>query len=99
MPTATVTSKGQITLPKAIREHLHVDQGDQVEFVIGPAGDVELRPFGGSAQRLAEIVRRPVAPKSLEELDRELGEALAEDDARIKSYGVRDRRSRASDDR
>lgn len=99
MPTATVTSKGQITLPKSIREHLHVDQGDQVEFVIGPAGDVELRPFGGSARRLAEIVRRPVAPKSLEELDRELGEALAEDDSRIKGYGVPDGRSRASDGR
>lgn len=90
MPTATITSKGQITLPKAVREHLHVAQGDQLEFVIGPAGNVELRPFGGSARRLMEIVRRPVARRSLEELDRELGDALAEDDARIRGYGVRE---------
>jgi antitoxin PrlF len=99
MAVATITSKGQLTLPKEVREQLHVEQGDKVEFVIGPAGDVEIRRLAGSARRLTEIVRRPVAPKSLDELDRELGEALAEDDERIKGYGVRGGRSRASDGR
>lgn len=32
MPTATVTSKGQITIPKAVRETLGVQTGDRVEF-------------------------------------------------------------------
>lgn len=33
MPTATVTSKGQITIPAHVRQSLHVDAGDRVEFV------------------------------------------------------------------
>lgn len=37
MATATLTSKGQITVPVAVREALGVDAGDRVEFVeIGP---------------------------------------------------------------
>lgn len=31
---STVTSKGQITLPKAVRDHLHATQGTQLEFVL-----------------------------------------------------------------
>lgn len=33
MTTATVTSKGQITIPANVRQSLHVDAGDRVEFV------------------------------------------------------------------
>ena len=33
MTTATVTSKGQITIPVEVRRALHVDAGDRVEFV------------------------------------------------------------------
>ena len=35
MPTATLTSKGQITLPRRVREHLRVQTGDAVDFIIG----------------------------------------------------------------
>ena len=33
MTTATVTSKGQITIPVQVRDALHVSAGDRVEFV------------------------------------------------------------------
>lgn len=33
MTTATVTSKGQITIPAEVRHSLHVSTGDRVEFV------------------------------------------------------------------
>jgi len=33
MPTARITSKGQITLPKEVRERLGLDVGDELEFV------------------------------------------------------------------
>ena len=33
MTTATITSKGQITIPAIVRQSLNVDAGDRVEFV------------------------------------------------------------------
>lgn len=33
MATATLTSKGQITIPASVRDALHIDAGDRVEFV------------------------------------------------------------------
>ena len=42
MTTATVTSKGQITIPSAIRADLHVVSGDRVEFVKVAEGRYEV---------------------------------------------------------
>ena len=41
MTTATVTSKGQITIPARVREALHVGAGDRVEFVEVESGRYE----------------------------------------------------------
>lgn len=41
---AALTGKGQITIPKAVREHLHVKSGDRVKFFIHPDGTVVLLP-------------------------------------------------------
>ena len=40
MPRSTITSKGQITLPKAVRDALDVSSGDQVSFLIREDGTV-----------------------------------------------------------
>jgi AbrB family looped-hinge helix DNA binding protein len=64
MPTATVTSKGQITLPKEIRDGLGVQAGDRVLFwrdvdgrVIVEAETVDVRTLrgmlGGGSMRLS----------------------------------------------
>ena len=42
MSRTTVTSKGQITVPKAIRERLAISKGDILEFKIGDRGDVQM---------------------------------------------------------
>jgi len=34
MPSSTLTSKGQITLPRAVRERLGLKQGDRLEFSV-----------------------------------------------------------------
>ena len=44
MATSTVTSKGQITIPKAIRERLGLREGSVLEFVVDEAGNVFVRP-------------------------------------------------------
>lgn len=85
MPTSTMTSKGQITLPKEVREHFHLKAGDQIEFKIEPSGSVELRPLSGSIMSLFGILHRPGKPAaSAEEMDEAVGRLLAEDDERIR---------------
>ena len=44
MATATVTSKGQITIPKEIREALELEVGDRVAFRVDASGRVVLEP-------------------------------------------------------
>ena len=44
---ATVTSKGQITIPKAIREKLALQPGDEILFEETPAGILITRTLGG----------------------------------------------------
>ena len=44
MSASTVTIKGQVTIPKEVRETLHICAGDKVAFVVREDGVVELRP-------------------------------------------------------
>ena len=70
MPTATLTSKGQLTLPKAIRDRLHIDAGDTVDFVIDANGDVHVRAGRFDARDLRGLLRKPGRkPVSLEAMD------------------------------
>lgn len=63
MPTARVTSKGQITIPKAVRDRLGLRVGDEVEFV-EEEGIIQLRkqagdsPFRRYRGYLAELAGR-----------------------------------------
>ncbi len=47
MPIATVTSKGQVTVPKAIRERLDIHEGDRLEFSIDEEGRIVVRSHRG----------------------------------------------------
>lgn len=46
-----VTVKGQVTIPKRVREHLGIRPGSGVEFEVGPQGDVLLRKAGPPSNR------------------------------------------------
>ena len=85
MPTATLTSKGQVTLPKEVRDHFHLAEGDRLEFLIAENGEVQVRPVAGSVEALFGMLRRPGTPaRSVEEMDAEMGRWLAEEDRRIR---------------
>lgn len=45
MPLSTITSKGQVTLPKAVRQSLGLQPGDKIEFVVTENGQVLVRPI------------------------------------------------------
>jgi antitoxin PrlF len=48
MPTATVTSKGQVTIPVEVRERLGIETGTRVQFVPRADGTWEFVAAGGS---------------------------------------------------
>jgi AbrB family looped-hinge helix DNA binding protein len=50
MPT-NLTSKGQVTVPKSIRDYLGLKPGSPVIFERVPGGEVVLRPAGKAAKR------------------------------------------------
>jgi len=68
MTAATITSKGQITIPVDVRSELGLKAGDRVDFIRNERGRYELAPKNGSIQRLKGILhgRRPII--SLEEI-------------------------------
>ncbi len=66
---STVTSKGQITLPKAIREKLHIGAGDRVEFVLETDGSVRMLVKHASVQRLRGILPKPETPVTQEAME------------------------------
>lgn len=54
MTMATITSKGQITIPKEIRDSLLLRNGDKVDFTITDQGEVLIRPL---SKRVAAYCR------------------------------------------
>ena len=62
MPTATLTSKGQITIPAMVRAALGVEAGDRVEFVEVEPGHFELVAATQSVTALKGMVRKPAKP-------------------------------------
>jgi AbrB family looped-hinge helix DNA binding protein len=71
MPTGTLTSKGQITIPREVRERLHLKTGSRVDFIVEPSGQVVLKPLSRNVRSIRGIVRsrhkRPVSIKEMNE--------------------------------
>jgi len=71
MSLATLTSKGQVTIPKIIRDSLRLHAGDKVEFVITEGNEALLRPITKKVDdvfgRLHKAGRKPVSVDKLDE--------------------------------
>ena len=78
MPTATVTSKGQITLPAETRRRLRIVPGTRIDFVTNAAGETVLKPKRGDIRNLAGILGYDGPAQTLEEIDAGIAEAVAE---------------------
>jgi len=69
MAAATVTSKGQITIPIEVRQALGLDAGDRVEFVEVEPGRFELMPATRSITALKGMFGKPRRMVSIEEMN------------------------------
>ena len=65
---ATITSKGQVTLPKALREALNLSTGDKLCFVLSGKNEVRMIPKHMPVQKLKGILPAPDLPVSLEQM-------------------------------
>ena len=70
MPTSTLTSKGQITIPRDVRERLRLKTGDRVDFEVSSDGSVRMKAVEADIRQLKGCLKkRGRRPVSLEEMD------------------------------
>ena len=59
MPSATITSKGQVTIPKAVRDSLKLHAGDKIEFVVTNKREALLRPISKKVDDVFGKLHKP----------------------------------------
>jgi antitoxin PrlF len=71
MPTATITTKGQVTIPVKVRSALGLDTGDRIEFVELGKGQFAIIAATRSVKELKGLFRgRRRRPLSIQEMNR-----------------------------
>ena len=82
---AKVTSKGQVTLPKPLRDTLDIREGDQIEFAVDSTLQVslvKLRTAGASAGILKHLAKK--TPITVKDMDKAIGNAIAQKYKKLK---------------
>ena len=78
MSAATVTTKGQVTIPAEVRNQLKLKAGDRLEFVLNQkTGNYEVIPATLSIRSLKGILPKLKRPLTI----REMNEVIAEEGA------------------
>lgn len=81
---STVTDKGQITLPKAIRDRLGIRPGSKLSFEVQPDDTLKVRVLARGSNGLFALLARPgEAARSLEDMEAGVASAV-ERRARVK---------------
>lgn len=71
-----MTSKGQVTFPKPIRDKLRLRPGDKVDFVLEEDGSLRVTPVTASVTQLKGMTPKPESPVSLEAMDEAIARAV-----------------------
>ena len=74
---ATLTAKGQATIPKAVRDHLHLHPGDKVKFFVHPDGTVVILPKLPVTSLRGMVKSRRRNPVTIEEMNDAVAEGAA----------------------
>lgn len=73
---STMTSKGQVTIPKPARDALHLSPGDRVEFVLGDDGRLFLLSATRPVRSLKGMLPKPAVPVTLDEMETAITQAV-----------------------
>jgi antitoxin PrlF len=77
MRSSTLTTKGQTTIPKEIRELLHLHVGDRIDFIVESDDRVTLRPSTLDIRHLKGLLKRKDGKKvSLEQMNKAIVEGV-----------------------
>jgi antitoxin PrlF len=77
MANSSLTTKGQVTIPKPVRDAMGVRAGDRVSFLVREDGVVEVRPETVDLNSLFGMLEYHGKPVTLEEMDQGIAEAVA----------------------
>jgi antitoxin PrlF len=77
MSTATLTSKGQITIPADVRRELNVGTGDRLEFVQIEPGRYEVIAATRSVRELKGLFGKARSTVTIEQMNRTIAESAA----------------------
>ncbi|HXA47757.1 MAG TPA: AbrB/MazE/SpoVT family DNA-binding domain-containing protein [Burkholderiaceae bacterium] len=69
MATAMITSKGQVTIPAAVRAALGLEAGSRIEFVETEKGKFSIVPATSPVQELKGMLRKPAKPVTIEQMN------------------------------
>lgn len=76
MSTTTLTTKGQLTLPKDVRDRMNLRAGDRLEVFPQDDGTILLQPATVDISELFGLLPKPEKPVSLEEMDKAIRQSV-----------------------
>ena len=72
-----ITSKGQVTIPKPVRDKLKLHTGDRLDFIVESDGTARIVPVTASIKELKGLVPAPKRKLSLEDMDKAIARGAA----------------------
>lgn len=77
MALATITTKGQVTIPKSVRDSLMLSAGDKIEFIITDKREALIRPISKKVDEVFGILHKPGRKAvSVEEMDAKIRQRM-----------------------
>ena len=73
---ATLTAKGQVTLPKVFRNQLGLNAGDKIDFVMLDNGVIQIVPLKQSSRKLKGIIPKPSKAVSIEDMNEAIAQSF-----------------------
>ena len=78
MPEVKLREKGQVTIPKSVRDTLHLVTGDRVEFILNDRGEIVIKPVTRKVAEVAGLLSKykKSRPVSIDEMDQAVAHSI-----------------------